>query len=78
MLEDYKDILTVSQLKEILNYKSNTTVYKLLNEGIIKARRVQGGRWLIPKENVINFLMGKTYVCLYNEDSAEELQRIDV
>lgn len=68
MLEEYKDILTVAELKEILNFKSNTTVYKLLNNGIIKAKKIQGGKWLIPKDNVIHFLVDKTCVRCYNED----------
>ncbi len=33
MLEEYKDVLTVQEVKEILGYKSNNTLYKLLHNG---------------------------------------------
>lgn len=74
MLESYKDVLTVAELKEILNYSSNTTIYKLLNEGVIKARKVRDGKWLIPKENVIHFLVDKNICSGYNDVSANETQ----
>lgn len=72
MLENYKDVLTVAELKEILNYSSNTTIYKLLNEGVIKARKVRDGKWLIPKENVIHFLVDKNTCSDYNGDNAND------
>lgn len=72
MLENYKDVLTVAELKEILNYSSNTTVYKLLNEGVIKARKVRDGKWLIPKENVIHFLLDKNISSNYNDSNVDD------
>lgn len=72
MLENYKDVLTVAELKEILNYSSNTTIYKLLNEGVIKARKVRDGKWLIPKENVIHFLVDKNISSNYNDCNVDD------
>lgn len=57
MLEKYDDILTVNDLKEILHYKSNTTIYKMLNNGDIEAVHKGGNKWLIPKQNVVKYLM---------------------
>ena len=58
MLEEYPDVLTIDDLKEILHYKSNTTIYKLLRSGQIKSiHSSKGNRYLIPKKNLIYFLM---------------------
>ena len=59
MLDNYKDILTVDDLMEILNYKSKTTVYKMLRNGTIKSVHSKGNKYLIPKVNVISFLIDK-------------------
>ena len=67
MLESYKDILTVNELKEVLHYKSNTTIYKMLNNKTINAVHVRGNKWLIPKENVINYLLDTTGKQCYNQ-----------
>lgn len=54
MLENYKDVLSIKDLYEILPVGKNK-VYDLINNGTIKSIRV-GGRIIIPKANVINFL----------------------
>ena len=68
MLDEYKDILTVQELKEILHYKSNTTVYKLLNEGVIKAVHMRGNKWLIPKQSVIDYMLDNDQDKCYNNN----------
>lgn len=54
MLENYNDVLSIKDLYEILPLGKNK-VYNLVNDGTIKSIRV-GGRIIIPKANVINFL----------------------
>lgn len=54
MLENYKDVLSIKDLYEILPIGKNK-VYSLINDGTIPSIRV-GGRIIIPKVNVINFL----------------------
>lgn len=66
MLENYKDVLTVTDLKEILHYTSNTTIYKMLNDKTINAVHSRGNKWLIPKQNVINYLLDSKNVQCYN------------
>lgn len=54
MLEKYKDVLSVSELLEILPLGKNS-IYKLIKDGQIKCIRV-GARIIIPKKCVIDFL----------------------
>lgn len=54
MLENYKDVLTVKELKEILRIGFNRT-YDLLRAGKIESIRV-GNKIIIPKTAVIKFL----------------------
>ena len=54
MLEQYDPLLTISDLREILNIGRNA-VYDLLNQGAIPAFRI-GRNWKIPKEAVIFYL----------------------
>ena len=54
MLENYKDVLSIKDLYEILPLGKNK-VYNMVNDGTIPSIRV-GGRIIIPKVNVINFL----------------------
>lgn len=54
MLEQYKDVLTVKDLKEILPIGTNN-IYKLIHSNEIKHIRI-GNKILIPKINLINFL----------------------
>ena len=53
MLEHQDDFLTVDELCEILKMGHNA-VYKLLNDGEIKALR-NGRVWRIPKQGVIEY-----------------------
>lgn len=54
MLEQYEDVLTIEDLKEILNI-GRGSVYDLLNRGVIPALRI-GRNWKIPKPAVIEYL----------------------
>jgi len=54
MLEQYEDVLTIEDLKEILNIGKGS-VYDLLNMGVIPALRI-GRNWKIPKAAVIEYL----------------------
>ncbi len=54
MLEDYKDVLSVNDLYDILPIGRNN-IYKLLNSNIIKNIRV-GNKIIIPKQYLIDFL----------------------
>lgn len=54
MLDQYEALLTISDLREILNIGRNA-VYDLLNQGAIPAFRI-GRNWKIPKEAVIFYL----------------------
>ncbi len=59
MLKDYPDVLTISDLMEILHCCENM-VYKLLNNGDIKAKKM-GRKWLVPKISVIKYLQSSLY-----------------
>ena len=54
MLEQYEDVMTIADLREVLNIGSNAA-YKLLNQGVISAFRI-GRTWKIPKQAVIRFI----------------------
>lgn len=54
MLEQYEDVMTIAELREVLNIGSNAA-YKLLNQGVISAFRI-GRTWKIPKQSVIRFI----------------------
>ena len=54
MLEQYDDLLSISDTREILNIGRNA-VYDLLNRGEISAFRI-GRNWKIPKEAVIEYI----------------------
>ena len=54
MLEQYDAVLTISDLREILNIGRNTA-YNLLNNGEIQAFRI-GRTWKIPKDSLIYYL----------------------
>ena len=55
MLDEYNDVLTVSQLQEILGVGRNL-VYALLQSGTISAFRVGQKKWRIPKAAVLSYL----------------------
>ena len=54
MLKNYKDILSVEELCEILSIGKNTA-YRLLRSGEIKSVRI-GKVYKIPKECLIKYL----------------------
>lgn len=54
MLKEYKDILTVKELYDILPLGKNK-IYELLNNGCIKNIKI-GKKILIPKKYLIDFL----------------------
>ena len=56
MLEEYKDVINVKDLCEILNIGQNTA-YKLLKNNDIPNRRL-GKKYIIPKFGVIEYLNG--------------------
>lgn len=56
-LEDYPDVLTVLEVKEILGVGKNM-VYKLLTDKKIKARKL-GHNWIIAKSNLIKFILSE-------------------
>lgn len=58
MLKNYKDILSVEDLCEILSIGKNTA-YRLLKSGEIKAIRI-GKVYKIPKENLIKYIASKS------------------
>lgn len=54
VLEQYGDLITISDLREILSIGRNAA-YDLLNCGVIPAFRI-GRNWKIPKDAVIFYL----------------------
>lgn len=54
MLDNYNDVLTTKELKEILRIGFNK-VYELLKNGKIKSLRV-GNKIIIPKSAVLEYL----------------------
>lgn len=58
MFEAYDDILTVTELAEILRI-GPTQAYRLLNRKDIVAFK-EGKDWKIPKESVKQYILNKT------------------
>lgn len=54
MLEQYNELLSITDMQEILCIWRNRT-YELLNNGTIPSLRI-GKSWKIPKEAVIQYL----------------------
>lgn len=54
MLEQYEELLSISELQEILCIGRNSA-YSLLNQGKIPAFRI-GRNWKIPKEALIQYI----------------------
>ena len=54
MLENYGDILSVSDICNILNI-STTTAYRYLNSGLLPNKRI-GRRFYILKKSIIKYL----------------------
>ena len=55
MLNQYEDIMTISDVAEALFIGKNRT-YELLSKGIIKGFRI-GRVWKIPKEAVREYIL---------------------
>ena len=56
MFEQYDEIISFEELKAMLHIGKNSA-YKLLSTNQIKATRMNGtGKYIIPKESVINFV----------------------
>ena len=56
-LENYDDILTFKELKEVLKIGKNKC-YELLHQNVIPTLRI-GNAYRIPKINVINYLQNQ-------------------
>lgn len=59
MLENYKDVLVIEDIMDILQIGRNSA-YKLINSGEIRALRV-GRNIRIPKVFLLDYLSGKYY-----------------
>ncbi len=59
MLDEYRDVLTIKEVIEILHLGRNT-VYRLLGDGEIKSRRV-GKKYIIPKKSIIDYIEKPLY-----------------
>lgn len=57
MFSNYDDILTVSDVSEIL-YVGKNTVYELLNSGTLEGFRIKK-TWRIPKVNLEKYIISK-------------------
>lgn len=57
MFSEYKDIVTIEELQEMLRI-GRSKAYQLLRSGSIKAFH-NGRVWMIPKQSVIDFVIGK-------------------
>ena len=60
MLEQYNDILTVTELAEILRI-GTTHAYRMLTSGKLKAYK-EGKDWKIPKDAVKQYIIGNTHI----------------
>ena len=54
MLENTPDTLTVKDLQRVLHIGKNMSL-RLINENIIEAHMI-GGKWVIMKEDVIEYI----------------------
>lgn len=54
MLENYPDIISITQLCEILKI-GRVKAYELLRTNVIKNKRI-GKKYIIPKKSVLAFL----------------------
>ena len=57
MFDHYDDILTVSEVMELL-YVGKNTVYRLLQEGELRGFRI-GKTWRIPKACLEEYILTK-------------------
>jgi len=61
VLNNYKDVMNVSEMAAVLRIGKNNA-YKLLHDGIIPSRKI-GRKYLIPKRSVIAYLNNICYNC---------------
>ena len=54
MLEQYEDVLTITELQEILNIGRNSA-YALLQSGALPSFCI-GKKWRVPKDAVLHYL----------------------
>lgn len=59
MLENYRDVLQIKDIMDILNIGRNSA-YKLIGNGSIKSLRI-GRNIRIPKAYLIDYLSGESY-----------------
>lgn len=57
MFSDYNEILTVTEVMELL-YIGKNTAYRLLNSGEIQGFRI-GRTWKIPKDALTEYILSK-------------------
>lgn len=55
MLDEYGDVLTTTDLQDILSIGRNTA-YSMIHSGVIPAVRVGRKKWRISKQAVIRYL----------------------
>lgn len=60
MLNDYEDIMTVSDISKIL-YIGKNRVYELLETGKLKGFRI-GRVWKIPKEALREYILTQSHL----------------
>ena len=60
MLNDYEDIMTVSDISKIL-YIGKNRVYELLETGKLKCFRI-GRVWKIPKEALKDYILVQSHL----------------
>lgn len=63
LLNNYPDIMSVSQLAEALNIGKNSA-YNLLHNNMIGFKKI-GRKYLIPKSCVIDFIKSAQYSVVY-------------
>ena len=54
LFKNYPDVVSVEQLSEMLHI-GQVLAYRLVRNGEIKSRKV-GRKYIIPKQNVIDFI----------------------
>ena len=57
MFEKYDDVLTVTDVAEIL-FVGRNTIYDLLNSGQLQGFRI-GRSWRVPKKNLEDYILSK-------------------
>ena len=58
MLNQYEDIMSVTDVSEVLFIGKNRT-YELVNEGMLKGFRI-GRVWKIPRESVREYILSQS------------------